>query len=113
MKLSEDISLKTIDKLVEIIQDIKLGLDPDVLDNWYRIIEAEARTLAPPDLAGTIQVTRDEILPLKFRLRASKRVVPHVLEAIENHLPEMPFATRLYFQKLEEIVTQELLTTQP
>lgn len=109
--MSEDISLKTIDKLVEIIQDIKLGLDPDVLADWYRIIESEARSLAPPDLADTIRVTRDEILPLRFQIKASKRVVPHVLEAIENHLPEMPFATRLYFQKLEEIITEELLKT--
>jgi hypothetical protein len=44
---------------------------------------------------------------MKFELKASRRAVRHVVEAIERNLREMPFSTRLYFQKLEEIIDNE------
>jgi hypothetical protein len=101
------VEVRVLNKLVETIEDVKVGLDPQVLASWYKVIEAEARSLAPPELKDKIAVYRDKILPMKFKLKASKRVVPTVIEAIENNLNEMPFATRLYFQKVEEILEFE------
>lgn len=96
-----------IEKLASIIEDIKHGLDPDVLAYWYDVIESEAKALCPEELKSTISVRRDPIITLKFELRSSIRAVPFIIEAIENNLPSMPFATRLYFQKLEEIIKEE------
>jgi hypothetical protein len=99
--------IRVLEKLAEMIKDIKYGLDPDVLADWYKVIETEAKSLCPDELRDSIAVTRDPILTLKFEFKASKRAIPCVIEAIENNLSAMPFATRLYFQKLEEIVQQE------
>jgi hypothetical protein len=99
--------IRVLDKLAEMIQDIKYGLDPDVLADWYEVIENEAKSLCPDELRESIVIRRDPVLSLKFEFKASKRAVPYVIEAIENNLPAMPFATRLYFQKFEEIVQEE------
>jgi len=99
--------IRVLEKLAEMIQDIKHGLDPDVLADWYKVIESEAKALCPDELRESIAVKRDPILTLKFEFKASRRAIPYVIEAIENNLPVMPFATRLYFQKLEEIIQQE------
>lgn len=93
--------------MVKMIVDLKEGLDPDILAEWYQLVVEEARRLAPPHLAHTIQVRRHPILTLKFEVSASRRVVPHLIRAIETYLPRMPLATRLYFQKLEEIILDE------
>ena len=102
-----DIDGKMLDMLVSTIKDIRTGLDPSVIEDWYRIIEDEARKVCPPKLSSSISIQQDPDLPVKYRIRASKRAVPYVIEAVERHLNEMPFATRLYFQKLEEIVLEE------
>ena len=99
--------IRVLEKLSQMVQDIKHGLDPETLADWYRIVENEARSLCPDELKDSIAVERDPILTLKFEFKASKRAVPYVVEAIENNLSAMPFATRLYFQKLEEIIQQE------
>jgi len=105
--MSGDIEVRVLDRLVEMIEDVKIGLDPDVLADWYNIIETEAKQLTPEELRDSIKVVRDPVITLKFELKASRRAVPYVIEAIENNLNKMPFATRLYFQKLEEIILQE------
>ncbi len=45
---------------------------------------------------------------MKFEFKTSKRAVSYVFEAIEDNLPSMPFATRLYFQKLEELIELQI-----
>jgi isocitrate dehydrogenase kinase/phosphatase len=108
-KASESVELNTLNKLVETIQDVKNGLDPDVVSRWYEILEAEAKVLCPNDeLSSTISVIQNPDLPMKFEFKSSKRAIPYVIEAIENNLNSMPFATRLYFQKFEEIIEAEL-----
>lgn len=97
-----------INKLLNVINEIKYGLDPNVLADWYRIIEADAKALCPEELRESICVKQDPILWMKFEFKASKRAVPYIIEAIERNLNLMPFATRLYFQKLEEIIIQEV-----
>ena len=58
-------------------------------------------------------VIQNPDLPMKFEFKSSKRAVPYVIEAIESNLASMPFATRLYFQKLGEIIQAESSTSSP
>jgi len=101
---SDGTEMRLIERLVQEIERLKLGLDPEVLAAWYRKIEADAKARTPPHLRESIQVIRDPILTMKFELKASRRAVDHVLEAIEANLAGMPLATRLYFQKLAELI---------
>ena len=100
--------MRLIQRLVREIEGLKAGLDPDVLSGWYRRIEQDARARAPPNLRETIQVIRDPVLTMKFELKASRRAVGCVLEAIEENSQAMPMATRLYFQKLAELIHAEM-----
>ena len=45
---------------------------------------------------------------MKFEFRTSKRAVKYVIEAIDRNLAAMPMATRLYFQKLSELIQAEM-----
>ncbi len=40
-RVPENVEINTINKLVETIQDVQNGLDPEVLSSWYAILEAE------------------------------------------------------------------------
>ena len=111
--MSDEIEVKILDKLVCMIRDIREGLDPDVLEGWYRVVEEESKTMCPEGLRDTIEIIRDPILTMKFEVKASKRAIPCIIEAIENHLPEMPFATRLYFQKLEDMILENAAHYKP
>ncbi|MCS7116936.1 MAG: hypothetical protein RMJ31_01585 [Nitrososphaerota archaeon] len=105
--MNDSVEISLINRFLSMIDEIKHGLDPDVLADWYRIIEADAKALCPEELRDSISVKQDPILWMKFEFRASRRAVPYVIEAIEKNLDSMPFATRLYFQKLEEMIIQE------
>ena len=105
---SENVEIKTLNRLVETIQDVRKGLDTDVIASWYSVIESESKARCPTsELRESIHVVQNPDLPMKFEFKASKRAIPHVVEAIENNLNPMPFATRLYFQKFEEIMQAE------
>jgi hypothetical protein len=101
--------MRVLNRLLEEIENLKLGLDPNVLAGWYSKIESDAKAEAPRHLVDSIQVVQDPILPMKFEFRTSKRAVRYVLEAIDRNLPNMPTATSLYFQKLSELIQQEML----
>ncbi len=103
-----DEETRLIERLVREIDNLKLGLDPTVLAGWYQRIEAQARARAPDQLRESIQVIQNEILPMKFEFRTSRRAVGYVLEAIDGNLEAMPLATRLYFQKLSELIQAEM-----
>lgn len=94
-------------KINNIIKEMQDGLVPEALANWYDIIQNRARELCPEDLRDKIMVDQDPVLPMKFKLNISKRTVPFVVSAIEQTLPEMPYSTRLYFEKVQEIILQE------
>ena len=98
-----------LQRLLQEIENVKLGLDPEVLAGWYNRIASEAKSEAPSHLTDSIDVVQDPILPMKFEFKTSKRAVRYVLEAIDRDLPEMPTATRLYFQKLSELIQAEML----
>ena len=92
--------LVLLHRLLKEIEDLKLGLDPDVLLGWYNKVASDARASAPRHLVDSIDVVQDPILPMKFEFKTSKRAVSYVTDAIDSNLSKMPTATRLYFQKL-------------
>jgi hypothetical protein len=105
--MSDNVELKILEQLAATIDDINTGLEPDVLSTWYSLIAENAVHLAPDELKNSISVKQDPVLWMKFEVKCSRRAIPYVTEAIESALPEMPFATRLYFQKVEEIIGKE------
>ena len=90
------------------INNLKEGLDPENITFWYKKVIQEAKEMAPPWLADKISVKQDPILYLKFNLDISKRAVRYLMVAIENNLDNMPYTTRLYFLKVQEIVSHEM-----
>lgn len=93
--------------LVGKIEGLKEGLDPEVLSRWYREIEDLARKRAPDDLKEKINVIQDPDLPMKFRIHASRRAVPFIVDAIESNLPKMPLVTKIYFMLVENTIWEE------
>ncbi|MDV3293788.1 MAG: hypothetical protein LYZ70_05915 [Nitrososphaerales archaeon] len=98
-----------LQRLLQEIENLKLGLEPKVLAGWYERVASDARATAPNHLVDSISVEQDPILPMKFEFKTSKRAVKYVLDAIDSNLQEMPTATRLYFQKLSELIQKETL----
>ena len=96
-------------RLLREIENLKLGLDPDVLSGWYNKIANDARAEAPRHLVDSIDVIQDPILPMKFEFKTSKRAVKYVIDAIDRNISAMPTATGLYFQKLSELIQAEML----
>ena len=101
--------MMVLNRLVQEIENLKLGLEPDVLAGWYNKVASDAKAKAPKELADLIDVIQNPILPMKFEFRTSRRTVKYVLEAIDDNLGVMPTATRLYFQKVSELIQTETL----
>jgi hypothetical protein len=101
--------MRVLQRMMEEIESLKLGLDPQVLAGWYAKIADDAKAEAPSYLVDSIDVVQDPILPMKFEFKTSRRAVKYVLDAIDRNLDDMPTATRLYFQKLSELIQQEML----
>ena len=97
-----------ISKMSSDIANLKEGLDPRNIAFWYKKIINEAKEMAPPWLSDKMRVKQDPILYLKFNLNVSKRAVRYLMVAIENNLDNMPYSTRLYFLKVQQIITQEM-----
>ncbi len=95
-------------KISNDVTDLKEGLDPKNLAFWYDKIIKETREIAPPWLEDKIKVKQDTILQMKFNVDISKRAVRYFLIVIENNLDEMPYSTRLYFLKVQEIMSSEM-----
>ena len=90
------------------IASLKEGLDPGNIAFWYKKVISEAREMAPPWLVDKINVKQDPIMYLKFNLDVSKRAVRYLMMAIADNLDDMPYSTRLYFLKVQELVSQEM-----
>lgn len=104
----KEITDRMFSKMSTDITGLKEGLDPANIAFWYKKVIAEAKEMAPPWLVDKIGVKQDPILYLKFNLDISKRAVRYLMMAIENNLDDMPYTTRLYFLKVQELVTQEM-----
>ncbi len=97
--------MKQIDNDVTNLQE---GLHPENLAFWYSKIIKETKDMAPPWLQDKIKVKQDPILQMKFNLDISKRAVQYLMMAIENNLDHMPYSTKLYFLKVQEIMEGEV-----
>lgn len=89
------------------VSSLKQGLNPENLAYWYEKIMKETKEMAPPWLTDKIKVKQDPILHMKFNVDISKRAVQYFMIAIDNNLNIMPYSTKLYFLKVQEIMTNE------
>ena len=91
--------------IIDVAQSLKHGLDPAVLASWYKSIEASTKAV--------LTITQDPLLHMKFDLKISRRAVPYFIEAIEKNMSLMPSSTKLYFQKLQQMIEEQLHTSSP
>lgn len=97
-----------LNKISTEVTELKSGLNPENLSYWYKKVIKDTKEMAPPWLQDKIKVKQDPILHMKFNLDISKRAVRYFMMAIENNIDEMPYSTRLYFLKVQEILTTEM-----
>lgn len=90
------------------VTNLKEGLYPENLAYWYDKIISETIEMAPPWLQNKIKAKQDPILPMKFNIDISKRAVRYLMIVIDNNLDSMPYSTRLYFLKVQEIMSTEM-----
>ncbi len=90
------------------ISNLKEGLHPENLSYWYGKIIKETIEMAPPWLQDKIKVKQDPILTMKFNLDISKRAVRYFMIVVDNNLDDMPYSTKLYFLKVQEIMGTEM-----
>jgi len=90
------------------ISNLQKGLHPENLSYWYEKIIKETIDMAPPWLQDKIKVNQDPILPMKFNLDISKRAVRYFMIVVDNNLEIMPYSTKLYFLKVQEIMGVEM-----
>ena len=102
------ITNKMLNKIDNDITNLKHSLNPESIDYWYKKIIEETIEIAPPWLADKINVKQDPILPLKFNINISKRAVSYFMQVIDYNLEKMPYTTRLYFLKVQEIMSAEM-----
>lgn len=95
-------------KLDTDVLNLKEGLHPENLSYWYDKIIKETIDMAPPWLQDKIKVKQDPILTMKFNLDISKRAVRYFMMVVDNNLDDMPYSTKLYFLKVQEIMGTEM-----
>ncbi|RNJ74697.1 MAG: hypothetical protein EB828_06585 [Nitrosopumilus sp. D6] len=97
--------MRTIDEDVSVLKE---GLQPEHLSYWYGVLISETIDMAPPWLEDKIKVVQDKTLPMKFNLDISKRAVRYFMVAVDDNIDKMPYSTRLYFLKVQEIMAIEM-----
>jgi len=102
------ITNKMLNKIDYDIANLKHSLHPENLDYWYKKIIEETIEIVPPWLVDKINVKQDLILPLKFNINISKRAVSYFMQVVDYNLEKMPYTTRLYFLKVQEIMSAEM-----
>jgi len=102
------ITNKMLNKIDCDITNLKHSLHPENIDYWYKKIMEETIEIVPPWLVNKINVKQDLILPLKFNINISKRAVSYFMQVIDYNLEKMPYTTRLYFLKVQEIMSAEM-----
>jgi len=102
------ITNKMLNKIDDDITNLKDGLYPENIDYWYKKIIDETIEIVPPWLVDKINVKQDPIIPLKFNINISKRAVSYFMQVVDYNLEKMPYTTRLYFLKVQEIMSAEM-----
>lgn len=95
-------------KLDNDVTTLKEGLHPKEISYWYEKIIKETKEIAPPWLQDKIKIKQNAILPMKFNLDISKRAVRYFMITIDDNLEQMPYSTKLYFLKVQEIMASEM-----
>jgi len=95
-------------KIDDDVSNLQQGLHPQNISYWHEKIIKETIEMAPPWLQDKIKVHQDPILTMKFNLDISKRAVRYFMIAVDNNLTEMPYSTKLYFLKVQEIMSTEM-----
>ncbi len=90
------------------VSNLQKGLHPENLAYWYDKIIQETIDMAPPWLQDKVKVNQDPILPMKFNLDISKRAVRYFMIVVDDNLDDMPYSTKLYFLKVQEILSAEM-----
>ena len=90
------------------VSNLKQGLQPENLSFWYDKIIQETIEMVPPWLQDKVKVHQDPILPMKFNLDISKRAVRYFMIVADNNLDDMPYSTKLYFLKVQELMSTEM-----
>ena len=102
------ITSKMVNVIGDDVANLKQGLEPENIDFWFKKIINETKDVAPPWLQDKINVKADPLLPLKFKIDISKRAVRYFMQVVDYNLENMPDSTRLYFLKVEEILSSEM-----
>ena len=102
------VTSKILNQINNDVVNLKDGLNPENISYWYEKIINETREMAPPWLTDKINVKQDPILPLKFDIDISKRAVRYFMQIVDANLDSMPYSTKLYFLKVEEILRSEM-----
>ncbi len=97
-----------MNKINNDVTNLQKGLHPENLSYWYAKIIKETKEMAPPWLQNKIKAKQDPILRMKFNLDISKRAVRYFMIAVEQNLDQMPYSTKLYFLKVQEIMETEV-----
>ncbi len=97
-----------MNKLDSDVSNLQKGLHPENLSYWYDKIIKETIDMAPPWLQNKIKVEQDPILTMKFNLDISKRAVRYFMIVVDDNLEDMPYSTKLYFLKVQEIMSSEM-----
>ncbi len=90
------------------VVNLRHGLQPSNLSFWYDKIIKEAVEMSPPWLQDKIKVRQDPILTMKFNLDISRRAVRYFMVAVDNNVDQMPYSTKLYFLKVQEVMSIEM-----
>ena len=102
------ITNKMLNKIDDDIANLKDGLYPENIDYWYKKIIDETIEIAPPWLVDKINVKQDPIIPLKFNINISKRAVSYFMQVVDHNGEKRPYTTKLYFLKVQEIVSTNM-----
>ena len=102
------ITNKMLNKIDCDITSLKHSLHPESIDYWYKKIIDETIEIVPPWLVDKINVKQDPIIPLKFNINISKRSVSYFMQVVDHNLEKMPYTTKLYFLKVQEIVSTNM-----
>ena len=97
----------TINEIEKTISTLLSGLDPDTISHWFDQIMNDVNDIVPPWLTNKIYVTQDMNLPMKFNIHVSKRAIRYLIQVIDQNITSMPYSTRLYFLKIEELIELE------
>ena len=98
-------------KIDKSIQNLRSGLEPEILAYWFKQIEYQSIEKVEQELKDNIHFEQDRILWMKFNINISIRAIPIVLETIENNISLMEYSTGLYFRKIQEILLNQLLNS--